>query len=155
MQWWTNAVDYPMNISGKPLFSLPANIPVAFELIILFSALTAFAGVLMLNCLPALQQSAVGNGAIPPSHQRSVLRGRRCGRPGVQSATRCANLLQSAGATAVEEVLGPSRPASIPLAVHLAGIVALCVALIPAVDDCQGPPHHVGNTPHASGPRHG
>ncbi len=39
MQWWTNAVDYPLNISGKPLFSLPANIPVTFELIVLFSCL--------------------------------------------------------------------------------------------------------------------
>ena len=52
MQWWTNAIDYPLNISGKPLFSLPANIPVTFELIILFSALTAFFGVLVLNGLP-------------------------------------------------------------------------------------------------------
>ncbi|MBN2328028.1 MAG: DUF3341 domain-containing protein, partial [Candidatus Omnitrophica bacterium] len=39
MQWWMNAVDYPIIISGKPLFSLPANIPVAFELTVLFSAL--------------------------------------------------------------------------------------------------------------------
>ncbi len=35
MQWWTNAVDYPLVISGKPLFSLPANIPITFELIVL------------------------------------------------------------------------------------------------------------------------
>ena len=28
LQWWMNAVDYPFLISGKPLFSLPANIPV-------------------------------------------------------------------------------------------------------------------------------
>ncbi len=37
LQWWTNAVDYPFLISGKPLFSLPANIPVAFELTILLA----------------------------------------------------------------------------------------------------------------------
>lgn len=52
LQWWTNAVDYPFLISGKPLFSLPANIPVAFELVILFSALAAFAGALLLSRLP-------------------------------------------------------------------------------------------------------
>ena len=39
MQWWMNAVDYPLLISGKPLFSLPANIPVTFELTILLRAL--------------------------------------------------------------------------------------------------------------------
>ena len=54
LQWWTNAVDYPFSISGKPLFSLPANIPVAFELTILFSAFAAFFGMLMLNRLPRL-----------------------------------------------------------------------------------------------------
>ncbi len=52
MQWWMNAVDYPLNISGKPLFSIPANIPIAFEVTILFSALTAFVGMLALNGLP-------------------------------------------------------------------------------------------------------
>jgi hypothetical protein len=35
MQWWMNAFDYPILISGKPLFSLPANIPVTFELTVL------------------------------------------------------------------------------------------------------------------------
>jgi len=52
MQWWMNAVDYPYMISGKPLFSLPANIPVAFEVTVLFSALTAFGAMFMFNRLP-------------------------------------------------------------------------------------------------------
>ena len=39
LQWWTNAFNYPMSISGKPLWSIPANIPVAFELTILLAAL--------------------------------------------------------------------------------------------------------------------
>ncbi|HUU82644.1 MAG TPA: DUF3341 domain-containing protein [Phycisphaerae bacterium] len=52
LQYWTNAVDYPLVISGKPLFSLPANIPVIFELTILFAAITAFVGMLALNNLP-------------------------------------------------------------------------------------------------------
>src|SRR5690606_14469911 len=51
-QWWTNAVAYPFLISGKPLFSLPANIPVSFEVTILFSAFTAFFGMFALNGLP-------------------------------------------------------------------------------------------------------
>lgn len=54
MQYWMNAVDYPYIISGKPLFSLPAQIPIIFELVILFSALTTFGGMLALNGLPQL-----------------------------------------------------------------------------------------------------
>ncbi len=54
LQWWTNAFDYPLIISGKPLFSLPANIPVTFELTILLGAITAFVGMLALNGLPQL-----------------------------------------------------------------------------------------------------
>lgn len=54
LQWWTNAVDYPFLISGKPYFSLPANIPVIFELTVLLSAFAAFGGMLVLNGLPQL-----------------------------------------------------------------------------------------------------
>jgi hypothetical protein len=52
MQWWMNAVDYPFLISGKPYFSLPAFIPVVFELTVLLSAFTAFFGMLLLAGLP-------------------------------------------------------------------------------------------------------
>jgi Alternative complex III, ActD subunit len=64
LQWWTNAssVDlaptflqgYPFLISGKPFFSLPANVPVIFELTILFAALGTVVGMLALNQLPLL-----------------------------------------------------------------------------------------------------
>jgi mono/diheme cytochrome c family protein len=52
MQWWMNAVDYPWVISGKPIWSIPANIPVAFELTILFSVFATLGGMLFLNRLP-------------------------------------------------------------------------------------------------------
>jgi hypothetical protein len=52
MQWWMNAVDYRLIVSGKPFWSLPANIPVAFELTILFAALSTFFGMWFLNGLP-------------------------------------------------------------------------------------------------------
>jgi hypothetical protein len=54
MIWWMNAVDYPLNISGKPLFGLPAAVPVAFELTVLFSAFAAFLGMWVRNGLPRL-----------------------------------------------------------------------------------------------------
>lgn len=52
LQWWTNAVDYPFRISGKPLFALPPAIPVVFELTVLLSALTAVVGLLVANRQP-------------------------------------------------------------------------------------------------------
>lgn len=52
LQWWTNAVDYPFVISGKPMWSVPANVPVMFELTVLFSAFAALGGMLVLNGLP-------------------------------------------------------------------------------------------------------
>lgn len=52
MQWWMNAYDYPWLISGKPLWSIPANVPIMFELTVLFSAITTLVGMLMLNGLP-------------------------------------------------------------------------------------------------------
>lgn len=54
MQWWMNAYDYKIIASGKPFWSLPANIPIIFELTVLFSALTAVFGMLALNRLPLL-----------------------------------------------------------------------------------------------------
>ncbi|MDB5358663.1 MAG: hypothetical protein JWN24_5116 [Phycisphaerales bacterium] len=52
LQWFVNAYDYQFMISGKPYWSLPANIPVIFECTVLFSALTAVFGMFMLNRLP-------------------------------------------------------------------------------------------------------
>ncbi len=52
--WWTNAIDYPFLISGKPIFSLPANIPVIFETTVLLAAFGAVFGMLLMNALPKL-----------------------------------------------------------------------------------------------------
>ncbi len=52
MQVWMNTIDYPYIISGKPFFSMPAFIPVSFELTILLASFGAFFGMLALNGLP-------------------------------------------------------------------------------------------------------
>jgi len=52
LQWWTSAVDYPINISGKPFFAIEPSIPIMFELTVLLSALAAVTGMLLLNGLP-------------------------------------------------------------------------------------------------------
>ena len=52
LQWWTNAHDYAWIISGKPFWSIPANVPIMFELTVLLSAITTLVGMLLLNNLP-------------------------------------------------------------------------------------------------------
>lgn len=37
--WWTSAVNWPINVGGKPMWSLPAFVPIIFELTILFAAI--------------------------------------------------------------------------------------------------------------------
>ena len=47
-QVWASAVDWPVNIGGKPLNSLPAFIPVAFETAVLMAGLGTVAVLLVL-----------------------------------------------------------------------------------------------------------
>lgn len=52
LQWWTSAVNFPINVAGKPFFSLPAFIPVTFELTILFAALSSVVALFVVCKLP-------------------------------------------------------------------------------------------------------
>lgn len=54
MIWWMNAIDYPVLIGGKPMFSPHAAFPPSYELTILFTAFGAIGGMLFLNKLPRL-----------------------------------------------------------------------------------------------------
>jgi hypothetical protein len=58
---WINVVDYPIVISGKPYLSLPAFIPIVFELTVLLSAFAALGGMLLLNFLPMLYHPLMKN----------------------------------------------------------------------------------------------
>lgn len=54
LQWWTGAVSYPLVIGGKPLFAFEFSMPVTFELTVLFAAIGAVLGMILLNGLPRL-----------------------------------------------------------------------------------------------------
>lgn len=51
MQGWMSAIDYPVRIGGKPLFSWPAFVPITFELFVLFAAVTTMVSLLLFGRL--------------------------------------------------------------------------------------------------------
>lgn len=62
MIWFTNALDYPIMIGGKPMFSPFAAFPPSYELTILFGAFGAIFGMLFLNRLPKLHHPLLKHG---------------------------------------------------------------------------------------------
>ena len=53
-QYWMNAVDYPLNVGGRPLHSWPAFIPASLIVAILWAGLATLLGLLLILRLPRL-----------------------------------------------------------------------------------------------------
>lgn len=114
MQWYVNSPvtnssktgllsGYPMVFSGKPYWSLPAHIPITFELSVLFASLTAFFGLWALIGLPRLSHPAFSNRRFRKATDDGfilVIEARDAQFD--PAATRA--LLEATGAVAVEEV---------------------------------------------------
>lgn len=54
LQYFVAAIEYPVNVGGRPLYSWPAFIPILFELTVLLSAALCFFGTLGLCGFPRL-----------------------------------------------------------------------------------------------------
>jgi len=52
MQWWMLAVDFRMQIGGKPFFAWEQYLPITFELGVLLGSFGALIGMFLLNKLP-------------------------------------------------------------------------------------------------------
>ena len=52
IQWYTSAYSWPIIVGGKPMFSLPAFIPIIFEFTVLSCGLATFGAVLFYCKLP-------------------------------------------------------------------------------------------------------
>jgi hypothetical protein len=55
---WTS-VDWPLVVGGKPIISIPAYIPIVFEMAVLFGALSTVIGLFILSRLPNLRPAVV------------------------------------------------------------------------------------------------
>ncbi|MEZ5979583.1 MAG: quinol:electron acceptor oxidoreductase subunit ActD [Planctomycetota bacterium] len=130
LQWFTNAYDYPFVISGKPFFSLPANIPVTFELTVLFAVFTGFFAMLGLNLLPALYNPLFRH---PRMKRFSSDRFAIVVESGdsLFERERVEKLLRSSGAVGVEPLFRPARRAGLPKTFYGVGLVAAVASLLP------------------------
>jgi len=52
LEYWTQVIDFPMNIGGRPFNAWVSFIPPAFETTILFASLSAVIGMIVMNGLP-------------------------------------------------------------------------------------------------------
>jgi hypothetical protein len=99
---WVNLVDYPMNIGGRPNFSWPAFVPITFEGMVLFAALAAVFGLILVCGLP-MPYHPVFNA---PGFERASVNGFfLCieAKDPQYDAANASSLLTKLGATAVHE----------------------------------------------------
>ena len=59
LTWYTSVYDWPINVGGKPPFSLPAFIPIIFELTILFAALASVGALFVLVGIPRIDPPVI------------------------------------------------------------------------------------------------
>lgn len=57
--WWTSVVDWPVIIGGKPMWSIPAFVPIMFECTILFGALSSVGALIVICGLPKVEPPVI------------------------------------------------------------------------------------------------
>jgi len=132
LQWWCNAYSWPWNISGKPTWSIPANIPIAFETTILLAVFTSFFGMWILNKLPQVWHPFFRNERFNHVTDDAFLLGIEA-RDRRFDAEATPKLLTDAGAIGVENVYLDPDPASRQMPKWIAAFIvaSTAFALIP------------------------
>jgi hypothetical protein len=59
LQVWTSAMDWPVNVGGKPMASIPAYIPVTFEIMVLFAGFSTAAAFFLRSRLHPTRAAAM------------------------------------------------------------------------------------------------
>ncbi|MDH3889752.1 MAG: DUF3341 domain-containing protein [candidate division Zixibacteria bacterium] len=103
LQYWTSSQAYPLVISGKPLFSYQAFVPVTFAITVLLSAFGAFFGLLGLNRLPRLNHPLFNSDKFSRVVDGGFFISIEADDPEFEDA-KVRQLLTSLGANSIEEV---------------------------------------------------
>jgi mono/diheme cytochrome c family protein len=144
MQWWMNATDpddfkfvpsflrgYDFRISGKPLWSLPANIPIIFEVTVLLSALGAVIGMLAMNNLPQWYHALFTSRRFQRVTSDRFFICVEAADP-LFDERDTQKFLAGLGGTSLEPVNAPPTPAR-PQWFPMAALILFCLALLPPV----------------------
>ena len=139
LQYYANAADfspifpgYRFKIGGKPYFSLPANIPVTFEIIVLSSAFASFLGMWAINRLPRLANPLFRISRFKRATNDKFFlmidtEDKKFDRRETESK------LDAWGASAIEEVNQDLTDQQLPNWIQLVGITAAFLLLLPPV----------------------
>lgn len=132
LQWWTNAHYWPWLVSGKPFFSLPANIPITFETTILASVFASFFGMWGLNKLPQHWHPFFKKDRFRKATDNGFFIGIEAEDAKFQRGKTQA-LLEEAGAVAIESAFIDRSPAVWALPRPVVGfiVVSAVAALVP------------------------
>ncbi len=143
LQWWTNATHpgqwlfvptflqgYDYLISGKPIFSLPANIPVIFEVTVLLAALTTVIGMLAMNNLPWFHHPLFRLARFARVTSDRFFLVVDAADPRFDER-RTRTLLESLGGSVVERIESDAAPAALPRGLIIAAVVLAGLALLP------------------------
>lgn len=109
LQWWVSVEAYPLVISGKPLFSWPAFVPIMFECGVLGGALGAIFGFLILARLPRPHHELFVSQRFERATDDRFFVSVEAADPKFD-ADATESLLRRAGATTVEEIPTESEP---------------------------------------------
>lgn len=107
-EFWTTAVDWPVNVGGKPWNSLPAFVPVTFEVMVLFAGLSTVAAFLFVSRLWPGKKARLADPAV--TDHRFVLVIEETDAAFDPDKVRA--LLGSFQATRVEERVEPAKEAA-------------------------------------------
>ncbi len=72
-EFWTTAVDWPINVGGKPFNSLPAFVPVTFEVMVLGAGVTAVLAFLIVCRLYPGKRAVLPTGGVTDDRFAVVL----------------------------------------------------------------------------------